>query len=186
MRIDTYIGMALSNIVALFIVITTAATLNVKGVTDIQSAAQAAEALRSLAGPFTFAIFAAGIIGTGLLAIPVLAGSAAYAAGELFSWRVGLARKPARAKAFYVTIAAATAIGVALNFTSINPIKALYWSAVLNGVAAVPVMFVMMRLTMRPAIMGAFTLPRLLRVVGWLATAAMAVTVVMMVASWFL
>ena len=184
-RIDTYIGMALSNLIALFIVITTAATLNAKGVTDIQSAAQAAEALRSVAGPLTFAVFAAGIIGTGLLAIPVLAGSAAYAAGELFSWHVGLARRPARAKAFYAMIAAATAIGVGLNFTSINPIKALYWSAVLNGVAAVPVMIVMMRMTMRPAIMGAFTLPRLLRIVGWLATAAMAATVVAMVATWF-
>jgi NRAMP (natural resistance-associated macrophage protein)-like metal ion transporter len=185
MRLDTYIGMALSNLIALFIVITTAATLHAKGVTDIQSAAQAAEALRSVAGPFTFALFAAGIIGTGMLAIPVLAGSAAYAAGELFSWHVGLARTPGRAKAFYVTIAAATAIGVALNFTSINPIKALYWSAVLNGIAAVPVMFVMMRLTMRPKIMGEFTLPRPLRAIGWLATAAMAATVIALVVTWF-
>ncbi len=184
MRLDTYIGMAASNIVALSIVITTAATLNAKGVTDIQSAAQAAEALRSVAGPLTFAIFAAGIIGTGLLAIPVLAGSAAYASGELFSWHVGLARRPGRAKAFYATIAAATAIGVALNFTAINPIKALYWSAVLNGVAAVPVMIMMMRLTMRSSIMGEFTLPRLLRVVGWLATAAMASTVIAMAVTW--
>ena len=132
----------------------------------------------------TFAIFAAGIIGTGLLAIPVLAGSAAYASGELFSWHVGLARRPGRAKAFYATIAAATAIGVALNFTAINPIKALYWSAVLNGVAAVPVMIMMMRLTMRSSIMGEFTLPRLLRVVGWLATAAMASTVIAMAVTW--
>ena len=185
-RLDTYLGMALSNLVALFIVITAAATLHAHAVLDIQTAAQAAEALRSIAGPLTFAVFSAGIIGTGLLAIPVLAGSAAYALGETLSWHVGLARTPIRAKAFYAAIAAATAIGVILNFTSINPIKALYWSAVLNGIAAVPVMAVMMRLTMRRDIMGDFTLPRLLRVIGWLATFAMALTVVALVATWVL
>ena len=125
-RIDTYLGMALSNIIAFFIVITTAATLNAHGVTDIETSAQAAEALRAVAGPFTFAVFAAGIIGTGLLTLPVLAGSAAYALGEVFSWHVGLARRPRRAKAFYVTIAAAMAIGIGLNFSPIDPIKALY------------------------------------------------------------
>ncbi len=183
-RLDTYVGMALSNLIALFIVITTAATLHAQGVLDIQTAAQAAEALRSVAGPLTFAVFAAGIIGTGLLAIPVLAGSAAYALGEVLSWHVGLARTPIRAKAFYGAIAAATAIGVILNFTPINPVKALYWSAVLNGIAAVPVMVVMMRLTMRRDIMGDFTLPRLLRAIGWLATLAMALTVVALVVTW--
>jgi NRAMP (natural resistance-associated macrophage protein)-like metal ion transporter len=183
-RIDTYIGMAISNVIALFIVITTAATLHAHGVTDIQTSAQAAEALRGVAGPFAFAVFAAGIIGTGLLALPVLAGSAAYALGEALSWHVGLARLPLQAKAFYATIAVGMALGVALNFSSLDPIKALYWSAVLNGVVAVPVMAMMMCLTMRPAIMARFTLPRSLQVMGWLATAAMAVTVVAMVASW--
>ena len=176
--------MALSNIVAFFIVITTAATLNAHGVTDIETSAQAAEALRAVAGPFTFAVFAAGIIGTGLLTLPVLAGSAAYALGEVLSWHVGLARRPRRAKAFYVTIAAAMAIGIGLNFSPIDPIKALYWSAVLNGVVAVPVMILMMRMTMRPAIMADFTLPPALQVAGWLATGAMACTVVAMLATW--
>ena len=183
-RIDTYIGMAISNIIALFIVITTAATLHAHGMTDIQTSAQAAEALRAVAGPFTFALFAAGIIGTGMLALPVLVGSAAYALGETLSWHVGLVRRPMRAKAFYATIAVGMALGVALNFSPIDPIRALYWSAVLNGVVAVPVMVMMMRLTMRPVIMAQFTLPRSLQVMGWLATCAMAGTVVAMVGSW--
>jgi Mn2+/Fe2+ NRAMP family transporter len=183
-RIDTYIGMGISNLVALFIVITTAATLNANGVTQIQTSAQAAEALRAVAGPLTFAVFAAGIIGTGMLALPALAGSAAYALGETLSWHVGLARLPLRAKAFYATIAVGMVLGVALNFSTIDPIRALYWSAVLNGVVAVPVMVMMMRLTMRRSIMAGFTLPLPLQVMGWLATAVMAVTVVAMVASW--
>ncbi len=176
-RIDTILGMAISNIIALFIVITTAATLHAHGVTDIQTAAQAAEALRTVAGPFPFALFAAGIIGTGLLALPVLAGSAAYALGETLSWHVRLARLPLRAPAFYATIAIGMALGVAVTFSPIDPIRALYWSAVLNGVVAVPVMVAMMHLTMRPAIMGRFPLPRTLLVMGWLATAVMAATV---------
>jgi Mn2+/Fe2+ NRAMP family transporter len=183
-RIDTYIGMAISNLIAFFIVITTAATLNAKGVTDIQTSAQAAEALRAVAGPLTFAVFAVGIIGTGMLALPALAGSAAYALGEMLSWRVGLARHPWHAKAFYATIAAGMAIGVALNFSTIDPIRALYWSAVLNGVVAVPVMVMMMRLTMRRSIMAGFRLPFLLRVMGWVATATMAATTIGMAASW--
>jgi len=183
-RIDTYLGMALSNIIAFFIVITTAATLNAHGVTNIQTSAQAAEALRAVAGPFCFAIFAAGIIGTGLLTLPVLAGSGAYAMGELFRWHVGLARRPRRAKAFYATIAMGSALGAALNFTAIEPIKALYWSAVVNGVVAVPVMVMMMRLTMRQTVMAGFTLPLTLQMIGWLATAVMATTVAAMGASW--
>ena len=162
-RIDTSLGMALSNVIAFFIVVTTAATLHAHGMTDIQTSGQAAEALRAVAGPFTFVIFAAGIIGTGLLTVPVLAGSAAYAVGELLSWRVGLARLPLRAKAFYGVIAAATLIGVALNFTHIDPVKALYWSAVLNGVVAVPVMMAMMHLSMRTGVMSSFTLPMALQ-----------------------
>ena len=183
-RIDTYLGMALSNVIALFIVITTAATLHANGTTDIQTSAQAAEALRGVAGPFAFAVFAAGIIGTGMLTVPVLAGSAAYAIGETFSWHVGLARLPRRAKLFYTTIALAMLIGVALNFSPIDPIKALYWSAVLNGIVAVPVMVVMMRLTMRKDIMHDFTLSPPLRLTGWIATLAMAATVVALFSTW--
>jgi len=183
-RIDTYLGMAISNVIAFFIVVTTAATLHAHGVTDIQTSAQAAEALRAVAGRFTFLVFAAGIIGTGLLTIPVLSGSAAYAVGELFGWHVGLARLPFRAKAFYGVIAVATAIGVGLNFTAIDPVKALYWSAVLNGVAAVPVMIAMMFLAMRRDIMAGFILPRPLQIVGWVATAVMAAAAVAMGATW--
>ncbi|HLG88971.1 MAG TPA: divalent metal cation transporter [Alphaproteobacteria bacterium] len=183
-RIDTYLGMALSNVIAFFIVITTAATLHAHGVTNIQTSAQAAEALRAVAGGFTFVVFAAGIIGTGLLTLPVLSGSAAYAVGELFSWHVGLARRPFRAKAFYTVIAAATAIGVGLNFTAIDPVKALYWSAVLNGVVAVPVMIAMMHLSMRPGIMAGFTLPLPLQILGWLGTIVMTITVVALAATW--
>ena len=184
-RIDTYIGMAISNLIALLIVITAAATLHAHGTTDIQTSAQVAEALRGLAGPFTFALFSAGIIGTGMLAVPVLAGSAAYAVGEALLWHVGLARLPLCARAFYATIAIGMVLGVTLNFSSIDPIRALYWSAVLNGVVAVPVIVVMMFMTLRPAIMGRFTLSRSLLVVGWLATNAMAATVVALVWSWF-
>jgi NRAMP (natural resistance-associated macrophage protein)-like metal ion transporter len=173
-RIDTYLGMAFSNCFALCIVVTTAATLHAHGVTDIQTSSQAAEALRPIAGPFAFAAFAAGIIGTGLLALPVLAGSAAYALGEARQWPVGLAREPRRARAFYGTIAAATAVGAIMNFTPIDPIKALFWSAVINGVVAVPVMGMMMLLASRADVMGRFTLPRGLKLIGWTATAVMA------------
>ena len=183
-RIDTYIGMGISNFVALCIVITTAAALNAKGVTEIQTSAQAAEALRAVAGPLTFAVFAAGIIGTGMLALPALAGSAAYALGETLSWRVGLARAPRRAKAFYATIAVGMLLGVALNFSPIDPIKALYWSAVLNGVVALPLMVTMMFMTIRRSVMAGFTLTPALQIMGWLATATMATTAVAMIWSW--
>jgi NRAMP (natural resistance-associated macrophage protein)-like metal ion transporter len=135
---DTLVGMGISNIIALFIMITTAATLNAHGVTNIETSSQAAEALRPIAGQFAFTIFALGIVGTGMLALPVLAASAAYALGETLGWRVGLAQRPGRARAFYVTIAASTLVGAGLNFTPLDPIKALIWSATINGVAAVP------------------------------------------------
>jgi Mn2+/Fe2+ NRAMP family transporter len=122
--------MGFSNVVALFIVLTTAATLFAHGVNDVQTSAQAAEALRPIAGSFAFTIFALGIVGTGLLAVPVLAGSAAYAFGEALDWRVGLAQRPERARAFYWTIAIATFLGAGVNFTALDPIKALFWSAV--------------------------------------------------------
>jgi NRAMP (natural resistance-associated macrophage protein)-like metal ion transporter len=175
-RIDTYLGMALSNVVALAIMVAAAATLNAHGVTNIQTSAQAAEALRPIAGPLVFVIFALGVVGTGLLAVPVLAGSAAYAVGETFGLHVGLARRLSRAKAFYGFIAAATVIGVLMNFSAaIDPIKALFWSAVINGVVAVPVMAMMMFMAARKDIMGEFTLTRPLKIVGWVATVAMGV-----------
>ena len=182
-RLDTYFGMALSNLVALFIMLTTAATLHAHGVTDIQTSAQAAEALRPVAGPAVFVIFALGIVGTGLLAVPVLAGSAAYAVGETLGWHVGLTRKPRRAKAFYGVIAAATVVGGLLNFSSLDPIKALFWSAVINGVVAVPVMAMMMLLGGRADVMGRFVLPAPLKVVGWAATAVMGAAAVAMFAT---
>ena len=185
-RLDTLVGMALSNIVALFIVITTAATLNAHGMIDIQTSAQAAEALRAVAGRFTFVVFAAGIIGTGLLTLPVLSGSAAFAVGELFRWHVGFTRQPHRAKAFYGVIAAATALGIGLNFTAIDPVKALYWSAVLNGVVAVPVMIAMMHLSTRRSVMDRYILPRPLQLLGWVATLVMEITVLAMGATWLL
>jgi NRAMP (natural resistance-associated macrophage protein)-like metal ion transporter len=183
-RIDTYIGMGFSNLVALFIVLTAAATLHAHGHTDIQTSSQAAEALRPLAGRFAFTIFALGIIGTGLLALPVLAGSAAFALGEALQWPVGLARRPLKAKAFYGTIAAATIIGALLNFSSLDPVKALFWSAVLNGVVAVPVMVMTLLMAVRRDVMGQFTIGPVLKVLGWVATAAMAAAAVGMFATW--
>jgi NRAMP (natural resistance-associated macrophage protein)-like metal ion transporter len=183
-RIDTYLGMGFSNLISLFIIITTAATLNAHGITDIQTSAQAAEALRPIAGAFTFALFAVGIIGIGLLAVPVLAGSAAYALGEALGWPTGLSRLPRDAKAFYGTIATATLIGVFINFLDIDPIKALFWSAVLNGIVAVPLMAVLMVMASQPRVMGPFILPRPLRAMGWLTTGVMAVAVAAMFAMW--
>ena len=179
-RLDTYVGMAFSNLVALAIIVATAATLHAAGVTDVATSSQAAEALRPVAGPFAFTLFALGIIGTGLLAVPVLAGSAAYAIGEARKWPVGLGRKPAKAKAFYSTLAIATMLGVALNFSPVNPIKALYWSAVINGVVAVPIMISMMHMTGNPKIMGRFSIHDGLRWIGWIATAVMGVAAVAM------
>jgi Mn2+/Fe2+ NRAMP family transporter len=181
-RLDTAIGMALSNLVALAIIITTAATLHAHGVTEIETSAQAASALRPLAGDFAFVIFALGIIGTGLLAVPVLAGSAAYALAEARNWPEGLARKPRKAKAFYATIAVATLLGVLINFSPVSPIKALYWSAVINGVAAVPIMAMMMHMTANKRVMGDFRISDGLRMVGWCATAVMALAVAAMIA----
>jgi Mn2+/Fe2+ NRAMP family transporter len=183
-RLDTYVGMGYSNLISLFIIITTAATLNAHGVTNIQTSAQAAEALRPIAGVFTFALFAAGIIGIGLLAIPVLAGSCAYALGEALEWPTGLDRLPLDARAFYGTIIISTLIGVALNFVGLDPVKALFWSAVINGIVAVPLMAVMMIMAMAPKVMGQFTLSRSLCAMGWLCTATMAAAVAIMFATW--
>ena len=184
MRFDTYIGMGYSNVISLFIIVSTAATLNAHGITDIQTSAQAAEALRPIAGVFTFALFAAGIIGIGLLAVPVLAGSGAYALGEALGWTTGLDRKPLDARAFYGTIAVSTLIGIVINFVGLDPIKALFWSAVINGVVAVPLMVIIMLMAMRPDVMGRFVLPRALWAIGWLCTGTMAVAVVIMFVTW--
>ncbi len=179
-RIDTLVGMGFSNLVALAILITTAATLNVRGITDIQTSAQAAEALRPIAGNFASVIFTLGIIGTGLLAVPVLAGSAAYAVGEARQWPTGLKRRPKEAQAFYATLVIATLVGMILNFVPIDPIKALFWSAVLNGVAAVPVMVIIMFVAVRKDIMGDFIIQGWLKWLGWAATLLMAGVVVAM------
>ena len=179
-RLDTALGMGYSNIISLFIIVATAATLHAQGITDVQTSAQAAEALRPIAGPFTFALFALGIIGIGLLAVPVLAGSAAYALGEALDWPVGLARRPLDAKAFYATIAMSTLVGTSVNLIDADPIRALFWCAVLNGVVAVPLMAMIMVMAMQPKVMGPFTLPRPLWALGWLATLVMTAAVAIM------
>ena len=179
-KIDTFAGMAVSNVVALAIIIGTAATLHASGKTDIATAADAAKALEPVAGKFAFLIFSLGIIGTGLLAIPVLAGSAAYAIGESRGWKASLESMPWQAKGFYSVIGAATLLGIGIDWSSIDPIKALFWSAVINGVAAVPIMAVMMLVVSKREAMGKFTASRSMRVFGWLATAVMAAAAVAM------
>lgn len=184
-RADTLTGMAFSNIIALAIILTTAATLNKAGVTRVATSAQAAEALRPIAGEFAFALFALGIVATGLLAIPVLAGSAAYAIGEACKWTIGLSRKPKEATAFYATLATAAILGMALTLTPLDPIQALYWTAVINGVVAVPVMIVMMLITAEPRVMGKFTITGWLRWLGWTSTLAMGLCAGAMIVGWF-
>ncbi len=179
-KVDTYIGMAFSNLIALAIIVSCAATLHQSGTIDIVTSAQAAEALRPLAGESAFLLFSLGIIGTGLLAVPVLAGSAAYAVSETFEWKSGLDLQLLEAREFYGIIAFATLGGVALDFSPIDPIRALFWSAVVNGVIAVPIMVVMMLLADDPKVMGAFTVTRRLKALGWLATWTMAAAVVAM------
>ena len=173
-RVDTYLGMAFSNCIAYFIILTVAVTLNAHGKTNIDTAAEAAEALRPIAGRFASLLFSLGIVGTGLLALPVLAGSAAYAVGEAFHWPVGLKRKPSRAKAFYAVLAISTIIGLLLNFANVNPIQALVWSAIINGITAAPVMCFMMLMASSRKIMGKFIVPRHLKILGWCATIVMA------------
>jgi NRAMP (natural resistance-associated macrophage protein)-like metal ion transporter len=174
-RVDTVFGMAISNLVALFIILTTAATLHAAGITDVETSAEAAKALEPLAGRFATELFALGIIGTGLLAVPVLAGSAAYGVAEAFRWKASLEQKPHEAKGFYGVLAAATLTGLALNFVGLNPIRALFWSAVMNGVVSVPLMAVTMLMATNRKVMGQFPLPGYLRVLGWIATAVMGV-----------
>jgi NRAMP (natural resistance-associated macrophage protein)-like metal ion transporter len=177
---DNLVGMAVSNVIAFFIMLTTAVALHAHGVTNIQSAEEAAAALRPVAGPLAFVFFAAGIVGTGLLAIPVLAGSVGYAAGELEGWRTGLEAKPAEAVGFYSVIAAAVLVGLAMTWAHVNPIRALFWSAVINGVISVPIMAATMVVAGRRAQMGPFTAHRVLAGLGWLATILIAGTVAAM------
>ena len=179
-KTDTFIGMGFSNLVAYFIMLTTAVTLGAHGISNIQTSAQAAEALRPVAGEFAFMLFALGIIGTGLLAVPVLAGSAAYAVTESFKWKNGLDLKTVEAKEFYGIIALATIGGMLLNFAPIDPIKALVLSAQINGVIAVPIMAVMMMLAHNQKLMGEFTLTRRHTIIGWFGVALMLVAVVAM------
>jgi Mn2+/Fe2+ NRAMP family transporter len=179
-KIDTFLGMGFSNLIAFFIMLTTAATLHAHGIDDVGSSAQAAEALRPVAGKFAFLLFGMGIIGTGLLAVPVLAGSSAFALAESFRWRRGLDLSPLRGARFYSVIAISTLIGVGLGFTHIDPIKALYWAAVINGVISVPIMVTMMRMVGNPEVMGEFVATKRLAVLGWLATAVMAAAVMTM------
>jgi NRAMP (natural resistance-associated macrophage protein)-like metal ion transporter len=179
--IDTYLGMGASNVVAFFIILTTAVTLHAHGVHDIQSAAQTAQALKPVAGSFASALFAMGIVGTGLLAVPVLAGSAAYAVGETMQWKSSLESEPGKARGFYAVIAIATLAGTAMNFVHINPIKALFWTAVINGVIAVPMLGAVMLVAAKEKAMGKFAISGSLRAMGWVTTAVMAVCVVGMV-----
>jgi Mn2+/Fe2+ NRAMP family transporter len=172
-RVDTYFGMGISNVVAFFIILTTAATLHRTGVFDVQTSAQAAKALEPVAGRFAFFLFAAGIVGTGLLSVPVLAGSAAFGAAEALKWRASLQSKPHQARKFYGFLAAATLVGLGLNFVKIDPIRALFWAAIINGVVAVPVMMVTMLLSTSKNVMRQFRIPWILRIVGWAATLMM-------------
>jgi NRAMP (natural resistance-associated macrophage protein)-like metal ion transporter len=182
--IDTVVGMFASEIVAFCIILTAAVVLHAHGKTDITSSAEAAAALRPLAGQFASALFAAGIIGTGLLAVPVLAGSAAYAGAEAFGKPSGLQHKVPRAKLFYTVLVVSSALGLAINALPIDPVKALYWSAVINGVAAIPIMAAIMVFSMSLRDMGKFVLPLWLQILGWIATAVMAAAAVVMFATW--
>jgi len=177
---ETWLGMAFSNLVAFFIILTTALTLHASGQTDIQTSAQAAAALKPIAGDWAFALFSLGIIGTGLLAVPVLAGSAAYAVGETGGWTTGLERAPRDAWRFYAVIGIAILLGVCVDLSPLDPIKALIWSAVLNGVITVPIMAATMIVASNRAHMGEFVATRGQRIGGWLTTAMMAVAAVAM------
>lgn len=172
--------MSFSNVIALCIVVATAVTLNLHGITNIQTSAQAAEALRPVAGEFAFALFALGIVGTGLLAVPVLAGSAAYAVSEVFGWRASLAHGFHEARGFYAIIVAATGIGTLMSVFELDPIKALVWSAIVNGVISVPIMVVMLWIGQSRRVMGELTISPRHRIFGWAATTLMAVAVVVM------
>jgi NRAMP (natural resistance-associated macrophage protein)-like metal ion transporter len=184
MRVDTYVGMAMSNVVAFFIILTTAITLHAHGVTRIDTAAQAASALRPVAGKFAFALFSLGIIGTGLLAVPVLAGSTAYGVAEAMRWQFGMELKLAQATKFYTIIAASVMIGLAMDFMGVDPIRALFWTAVINGVVAAPLIVVIMLMAARPRVMQQFVITGFLKWGGWVTAVLMIAGVVAMFALW--
>jgi Mn2+/Fe2+ NRAMP family transporter len=165
--------MGFSNLVAFFIILTAAATLHAHGITEISTSAQAASALEPLAGRFAFLLFVCGIVGTGLLAVPVLAASACYGIGEACRWKTSLERKPGQAVRFYAAITVATLIGLSLNFLHIDPVKALFWAAILNGIVAAPLMAVIMIMASSRKVMGKLVIPSYLKVMGWIATAVM-------------
>lgn len=185
MRNDTAVGMFLSNLIAFFVIITTASTLNSHGVVTISGAAQIAEALKPLAGNYSGLLFALGIVGTGLLAIPVLAGSAAYALSEAFGWQMGLGRTFKQAQAFYGVIIIATLVGVLVNFTSIDPMLLLYYSAVLNALLAPPLLVVILLICNNKNILGKYTNSRLSNVFGWIITAIMSAVTLLLLGSFF-
>jgi NRAMP (natural resistance-associated macrophage protein)-like metal ion transporter len=172
-RWDTWSGMLYSNITAYFIILATAVTLHVSGVTNVETAAQAASALRPLAGDFAFLLFATGIIGVGLIGVPVLAGSAAYALAEAMDWKSGLERRVKDARGFYAVIAVSVMAGMIIQYSPIKPMKALFWSAVINGVVAVPLMAIIILIASRKSVMGPFTASRIIVALGWIATAVM-------------
>lgn len=175
LRLDTFVGMGISNLVAFFIMLTTALTLHAHGVTHIETAAQAAQALRPVAGPLAFALFALGVVGTGLLAVPALAGSAAYALSEVMHWPAGLDRSPWRARGFYLVICAAIAIGIGISLAGIDPIRALIVSSMINGLISVPILAAMTAMASSRRIMGELPIPPALRWAGWITTSAMVV-----------
>jgi len=177
---DTWSGMLYSDLSAYFIILATAVTLNVAGITDIETAAQAASALRPLAGDFAFILFALGILGVGLIGVPVLAGSAAYALAEAMGWKWGLERKATDARGFYGVIAVSVLAGLFIQYSPISPMKALFWSAVINGVVAVPLVVVIILIASSKSVMGAFTSSRLIVILGWITAAVMGLAAVLM------
>ncbi|QQS60200.1 Nramp family divalent metal transporter [Candidatus Falkowbacteria bacterium] len=181
MRVDTFIGMLFSNLVMFFIIVTTASTLGVHGLTTITTADQAAAALRPLAGDFAFLLFAAGIIGTGLLAVPILAGSASYALAETFNWKAGLGKKFNQAKAFYVIIIISTLVGVLINFTPIQPFQMLYYTAILNGICAPPLLILIMLISRNKKIMGQYTNSGLSNTMGWIIAVVMSLAAIALI-----
>ena len=185
LRVDTAVGMGFSNFIAFFMIVATAATLHAKGIMHIETTSQAAQALEPIAGKFAFLLFGLGVIGTGLLALPVLAGSAAYAVASLLQVRKGLDQPPSGAKTFYAILAAAMLIGLGISASGLNPIKALYWSAVVNAVISVPIMVAVMIAASHSKIVGEFKLPTVWRVLGWLATLAMGAATLVMFAAMF-
>jgi Mn2+/Fe2+ NRAMP family transporter len=182
MAVDTFTGMAISDLISFFIILTTAVTLHRSGITDIQTSADAANALRPIAGPFAFLLFSLGIIGTGFLAVPVLAGSTGYAVAEAFGLPKGLEKKPGEAKTFYGVIVAAMLIALASIWMPVDPIKMLFWSAVINGVVSVPILAAMMAVARSHHQMGTYVANPWQRILGWAATGVMAAAVVAMFA----